>query len=305
LKIGLLTRNRNAWCSTRLREAMVKTGVEPFCFSFDEILTQISLEPRISVRGIDIIDELSAVLVRPIGRGSLEECLYRLDALHRAERNGLLIFNPPSAIEKALDKYYALTLLEENGIPVPRTVVTESPDEALDALDRLGGDVVVKPMFGSRGIGITRVSDREIAERIFRELQYFRHILYIQEFVQHGNRDIRAFVVGDGVVAAMYRSAKGWKTNVSQGASPIPVRLPDEFANLAVKAAQTIGCKIAGVDILETQSGPMICEINSQPGWKGLQRTTELNIASKIVNFVIQSVTERNYPASNKTLPGE
>ena len=155
----------------------------------------------------------------------------------------------------------------------------------------LGGDVVVKPMFGSRGVGITRVNDREIAERIFRELQYFRHILYIQEFVEHGNQDIRALVVGDRVVAAMYRSAEGWKTNVSRGASPIPLRLPDELGNLAVEAARTIGCRIAGVDILETQSGPLVCEINSQPGWKGLQRTTELDIASEIVDFVIQSVT--------------
>ncbi len=270
---------------------MVNAGAEPFCFSFDELVTRVSFEPKISVGGTDIAAELSAIIVRPIGRGSLEECLYRLDALHRAERNGLPIFNPPSAIEKALDKYYALTLLEENGVPVPRTVVTESPDEALGAFDMLGGDVVVKPMFGSRGVGITRVNDREIAERIFRELQYFRHILYIQEFVEHGNQDIRALVVGDRVVAAMYRSAEGWKTNVSRGASPIPLRLPDELGNLAVEAARTIGCRIAGVDILETQSGPLVCEINSQPGWKGLQRTTELDIASEIVDFVIQSVT--------------
>lgn len=270
---------------------MVNAGAEPFCFSFDEIVTRASFEPKISVRGTDLVAELSAIIVRPIGRGSLEECLYRLDALHRAERNGIPVFNPPSAIEKALDKYYALTLLEENGVPVPRTVVTESPDEALEALDSLGGDVVVKPMFGSRGIGITRIADREIGERIFRELQYFRHVLYIQEFVQHGNRDIRAFVVGERVVAAMHRSAEGWKTNVSQGASPIPLQLSSGLADLAVKAAQTIGCKIAGVDILETQSGPLVCEINSQPGWRGLQKTTRLDIASEIVGFINQSIT--------------
>jgi len=270
---------------------MMKAGVEPFCFSFREIVTHTSFEPKISVRGIDIISELSAIIVRPIGRGSLEECLYRLDVLHRAERNGLPVFNPPSAIEKALDKYYALTLLEENNIPVPRTVVVEDSDEALDAFDSLGGDIVVKPMFGSRGIGITHMDDRDIAERVFRELQYFRHILYIQEFIQHGNRDIRAFVVGESVVAAMYRSAKGWKTNVSQGASPIPVKLADELSNLAVKAAKTIGCKIAGVDILETQAGPLICEINSQPGWKGLQKTTESDIAREIADYVVRSAT--------------
>ncbi len=290
MKIGLLTRNKNAWCSSRLQKALVSAGVEPFCFNFNEIVTRISYEPKISVRGSDLLDELSAIIVRPIGRGSLEECLYRLDTLHRAERNGLPIFNPPSAIEKALDKYYALTLLEENGVPVPRTVLTENPDEALDAFDELGGDVVVKPMFGSRGIGIARVSDREIAERILRGLEYFRHVTYTQEFVHHGNRDIRAFVIGDHVVSAMYRSAKGWKTNISRGATPIPLQLPDELEELAVKAAKTVGCKIAGVDILETQSGPVLCEINSQPGWKGLQRTTKLDIAKEIIHFVIRSI---------------
>jgi len=291
LKIGLLTRNKNAWCSSRIREALVNAGVEPFCFNFNEIATKISLESKISVRGTNIVNELSAIIVRPIGRGSLEECLFRLDILHTAERSGLPIFNPPSVIEKALDKYRVLTLLEEEGIPVPRTVVTENPDRALEAFEELGGDVVVKPMFGSRGIGITRISDKDIAERIFRGLEYFRHVIYIQEFVHHGNRDIRAFVVGERAISAMYRYARGWKTNVSQGASPVPLQLSDELGKLAVRAAQTIGCKIAGVDILETRSGPLVCEINSQPGWKGLQRITELNIAQEIVDFVIQSVS--------------
>lgn len=270
---------------------MVDAGVEPFCFSFNDVVAQISLEPKILVDGRDIISELSAIIVRPIGRGSLEECLFRLDFLHTAERNGMPIYNPPSTIEKALDKYRVLTLLVENRVPVPQTIVTENPDSALDAFDKLGGDVVVKPVFGSRGIGITRVSDREVAERIFRGLEYFRHVLYIQRFVHHGNQDIRAFIIGDRVIAAMYRSAEGWKTNVSQGALPTPLQLSTELEELAVKTAKTIGCKIAGVDILETESGPLVCEINSQPGWKGLQRTTEVNIAEEIVDYVVQNVS--------------
>lgn len=268
----------------------MKAGVEPFCFSFSEMVAQTSFESKILVRDTDIVRELSAIIVRPIGRGSLEECLFRLDVLHTAERNGLPIFNPPSTIEKALDKYRVLTLLQETGIAVPRTVVTEDPEGALAAFDKFGGDIVIKPMFGSRGIGITRVSDRELAERIFGGLGYFRHVLYVQEFVEHGNRDIRAFVVGDHVIAAMYRIAGGWKTNVSQGAMPVPLQLSEELEKMVVDAAQKIGCKVAGVDVLETTSGPLVCEINSQPGWKGLQRTTDLDIAQEIVDYVIQSV---------------
>jgi len=271
LKIGVLTRNKNAWCSSRLIKALDNAGVEPFPFKFHEILGSIGLEPKIAVSGTRIFEALSAIIVRPIGRGSLEECLFRLDILHTAERNNLKIFNPPSAIEKAVDKYRALSLLSEKGIPVPETVVTENPDIALKAFDRLGGDVVIKPVFGSRGIGITRVSDRDIAERILRGLEYFRHLLYIQRYIEHGDRDIRAFVIGDRVVSAMYRSSDGWKTNISQGASPVPLILSEYLEKLAVRSARTIGCEIAGVDILETTRGPLVCEINAQPGWKGRQ----------------------------------
>jgi len=287
LKIGLLTRNEDAWCSAQIKKALKQRDATPVCFRFSDLVTKISFKPEVVAKSINLIKELRALIVRPIGRGSLEECLFRLDALHRIERFGVPIFNPPSAIEKAVDKYYALTLLEEHGIPVPRTVVTENADEALKVFPELGGDVIVKPIFGSRGIGMTRVSDSEIAARVFRTLEYYRHVVYIQEFVPHGTKDIRAFVVGDHVIAAMYRIAENWKTNVSRGAKPVPHKLEDEMESLVVKAAKAIGCEIAGVDVLEGPSGPLVNEINSQPGFRGLQLTTKIDIAQKIVDHVI------------------
>jgi len=288
--MGIITKNENSWCSNQLREAMTRQNINPVCFSFSKILAKICFKNPVFAADIDLVRDLSALIVRPIGRGSLEEIIFRMDLLHWLERFGMIIVNPPDSIEISVDKFYALALLYENGIPVPRTAVTESPEEALRAFHELGGDVIIKPVFGSRGIGSTRVSDPEIATRIFRALSYHRDVIYLQEFTPHGSSDIRAFVIGERVVAAMRRIAETWKTNVSQGAKPKSIRLNNELEELAVKATKTIGCKVAGVDILEGPEGPVVVEVNSQPGWRGLQTVTKTNIADEIVKFVLSEL---------------
>jgi RimK family alpha-L-glutamate ligase len=290
LKTGIITRDKDGWCSTRLREAMRKRNVTPVCFSFHQLVARVKYAPEASVGKTDILRDLSALITRPIGRGSLEEIIFRMDALHRLERLGMLIINPPIAIERSVDKYHALALLEEHGLPVPRTAVTESPEEALKAFHELGGDVVVKPLFGSRGVGSTRVSDPEIARRVFKAVSFHHGVLYLQEFIPHGSSDIRAFVIGDRVVASMYRVAETWKTNVSLGAKPVACKLDGELEDLAVEAAGVIGCRVAGADILESSDGPVIVELNSQPGWRGLQSVTEVNIADGIVEYVLSEL---------------
>jgi len=290
LKIGIITRNENGWCSTQLREAMRKRNITPICFSFPQLIARIKYKPEVSVGKVNILHDLKALIMRPIGRGSLEEIIFRMDVLHRLERLGMTIINPPLAIERSVDKYHALCLLEENDLPVPRTAVTENHEEALKCFHELGEDVIIKPVFGSRGIGSTRVSDPEIATRIFRALSFYHTALYLQEFIPHGFTDIRAFVVGEHVVAAMQRIAETWKTNVSLGAKPVSLKLDQELENLAMTAAKIIGCKIAGVDILESPKGPVIVELNSQPGWRGLQSVTKTNIADEIVKFTLSEL---------------
>jgi RimK family alpha-L-glutamate ligase len=236
------------------------------------------------------MEELDALLIRPIGRGSLEEIVFRMDVLYRLQRLGLLVINPPEAIEHCVDKYDLLAILEENGIPVPRTAVTENVNAALKAFDELGGDVIVKPIFGSRGIGSTRIQDREIASTVFRAITFHHGVIYLQEFVPHGFSDIRAFIVGDRVVSAMRRVSNNWKTNYSQGAHPESVTLDKYMLEIAVKSAKLIECKIAGVDILESPKGPVVVEVNSQPGWRGLQSVASVNIADEIVDFVLSEL---------------
>jgi ribosomal protein S6--L-glutamate ligase/tetrahydromethanopterin:alpha-L-glutamate ligase len=148
----------------------------------------------------------------------------------------------------------------------------------------------LKPLFGSRGVGSKRIFDAEVAARIFSSVRFHHGVLYLQEFVPHGDSDIRAFVVGERVVAAMRRVGDSWKTNVSQGARPVAIQLGEELEALAVRAAGVIGCKVAGVDILESEKGPLIIELNSQPGWRGLQSITQVNIADCIVDYVLSEV---------------
>jgi RimK family alpha-L-glutamate ligase len=256
-------------------------------------VARVKYAPKASLGETDILKDLGAIIVRPIGRGSLEEIIFRMDVLHRLERLGMLIVNPPSSIERSVDKYYTLALLEEQGLPVPRTAVTENPEEALKAFHELGKDIVLKPLFGSRGMGSTRISDADIAIRVFRTVSFYHGVLYLQEFIPHGFSDIRTLVVGGRVLASMRRVAdNNWKTNVSLGAKPVPIkRLDGEMEELAVKATETIGCKIAGVDLLEGgPQGPLILELNSQPGWRGLQSVTKVNIADEIVRYVLSEL---------------
>ncbi len=282
-----MTRNMEAWSSTQVREALTKRGIPYECFTFPRLVARLAYKPYFKVNGKSLLDDIDALIIRPIGRGSLEELVFRMDMLYKMERKGFYMVNPPNAIEHCVDKYDILALLEDEGIPVPRTLATESVNEAIAAFEELGNDIVVKPIFGSRGQGATRIIDKDIADTIFKAITFHHGVIYMQEFVPHGTSDIRAFVIKDQVVASMRRVATSWKTNYSQGARPAAAEISDEFKEIAIKAAQAVGCKIAGVDILEGPDGPRIVDVNSQPGWKGLQAVSKVNIGDEIVKFML------------------
>lgn len=288
--VGILTRNENSWSSTQLREALTRRNISSMCFRFPQLIARVGYQPYLNVSNISIPQEIDALIIRPIGRGSLEEIIFRMDILHRLERLGLYVINPPGAIEYCADKYAVLSILEENGVPVPRTAVTENVSEAIKTFHELGGDVIVKPIFGSRGVGSTRITDAEVAMTIFKAITFYHGVIYIQEFIPHGFSDIRVFIVGNRVVAIMKRVADTWKTNYSQGAQPVSIELDKTLEEMAIKSACLIECKIAGVDILESSRGPLFVEVNSQPGWKGLQSVTKTNIADEIVGFILSEL---------------
>src|SRR5207248_10840341 len=164
--------------------------------------------------GVNSRGGFDAAVVGTMPPGSLEQVVFRMDVLHRLEARGVPVLNPPRALEACVDKYLATARLGAAGLPVPPTAVCQDAGAALEAFAALGGDVVVKPLFGSEGRGMLRVSDPELAWRTFRALERVGSVIYVQEYVRHPGWDLRVLILGGKVIAAMRRHANGdWRTN--------------------------------------------------------------------------------------------
>lgn len=274
---------------TALQNALAQRGITAPCFPITRLTARLSARPWLAAPE-EPLETYDILFVRTIPGGSLEQIIFRMDALHRLENAGVRVINRPTVIERTVDKYYTSTLLEDAGLPTPRTVVTERFDEALLAFDELGGDVVIKPLFGSEGRGMVRVSDPDTAYRVFRALELGRYVYYLQEYVPHGCEDIRVFIIGGEVTAAMLRRGATWKTNVAQGAAAEPMRLGSGLREMSLRTAQTLGADYAGVDILPTEEGGYtVIEINGIPGWRGLQAATGVDVAERLVEYVLRT----------------
>lgn len=293
-RVGVASVEPEGWETSRLITAIRKRGVDPLVFDVSQTIVRVGKGKRHFEYQKNDLTKLEGILTRAIPGGSLEQVILRMDALHCLERLGIPFMNTPASIERAVDKYYTLGLLEMAGVPVPRTTVTQNAYDALHAF-RQFGDAVVKPLFGSGGVGMTRVSDPEVARRVFRALEASRYVMYVQEYLEHGDRDIRVFVLGGEAIAAMYRVGPAWKTSVRQGARPEPCKLSSDLAQLAVRCAATIGLEYAGVDVLETDRGPIVTEVNSSSGWQGLQQVTHFDIADRIVDRFFQVIEQTGY----------
>jgi RimK family alpha-L-glutamate ligase len=278
---------RGGWHEARLVEALQARGVEPMVLPITRLTGLIGGFCALSVDA-QALDDSDAVVVRAIPGGSLEQVIFRVDALHRLTRLGIPVINSPRCIERSVDKYFTSFLLQDAGLPTPRTITCERFEDAMAAIEELGGDVVLKPLFGAEGRGMVRISDPDIAYRTFRALELARSVYYLQAYVPHAGRDIRAFVIGDRVFGAMIRRGESWKTNVAQGATVEAVDLPPDLGKLALEAARVVGADYAGVDLLpRDDGGHFVLEVNGIPGWQGLQRTTALDVAGAIVDHLL------------------
>lgn len=246
---------------------------------------------RIEAGGLDLLREARAVLVRMMPPGTLEQVVFRMDALHRLVAAGVPAMNPPEAIEAAVDKYLATARLEAAGLPVPETWVGETADEALAAFERLGGDVVVKPLFGSEGRGLVRASDREVARRVFHAIERIGSVLYLQRIVDHPGHDWRLFVLGGRVLGAIRRHAPAgdWRSNVAVGGRAEAARPGEAAEHLAIAAAGAVGARMAGVDLLPDRDGRLlVLEVNAVPGWKALAAATGIDVATEVLRELLR-----------------
>ncbi len=256
--------------------------------SFSQIAAEIGgTENNRIFSGEHDLTKFDALLVRTMPPGSLEQVVFRMDCLARLEAQGISVINPPRALEAAVDKYLTSAKLQAAGLLTPRTITCQTPDDAMAAFDSLGGDVVVKPLFGSEGRGITRLSDPALALRAFKMLAQLGAVLYVQEFIEHEGCDLRLLIIGDEILAMKRRNPLDWRTNVSRGAKTELLLVTPEMVDLAQRAADSVGALVAGVDILPGKDGRLyVLEVNAVPGWKALARTLNVDVAARVLQFV-------------------
>ena len=294
------------WHTDELCRALAEHGHTGRVLPYEGLIARLGtgrgVARTLSVADMAVLDA-DAVLARIIPSGSLEQMIYRVDALHWIEKRGVPVMNSPRAIERSVDKFYTSALLQEAGLPTPETVVCERAADAMNAVVAMG-DVIIKPLFGSMGHGMVRVSDPDVAFRVVRSLEQLRIVFYVQRVVDHGGRDVRAFVVGGRVVAAIERRAPDgqWRTNVSLGGAARPFELPPSSQQLALSAAAAIGADYAGVDLLPSRDGTVfVLEVNGIPGWQGLKQATGVDVAGAIVEHLAARVRATRAPVTLAT----
>lgn len=287
MKIAILG-NEGSWYVSDLGRAATLRGHVWRRVDFRRLASAV-LESEVRVRAEEFpLAAAEAVIVRTMPPGSLEQVVYRMDALQLLERQGQQVLNPPRAIECAVDKFLTTARLAAAGLPTPRTIVCETSEQALEAFDHLGGDVVVKPLFGSEGRGILRVSDPDLAHRALRTLERTQSVLYLQEFVPHAGFDVRTLVLDGDVVGAMQRrNPTDFRTNVARQGVATPHQASALERELALRAADAVGACFAGVDLLyDPQGRCLVIEVNAVPGWRAFQRTTGTDVALRVIEFL-------------------
>jgi ribosomal protein S6--L-glutamate ligase len=279
-----------SWYRRDLERAAVERGHKITALPFERLCACVETG-RASVWGeaVDLSD-VDAVIVRTMPPGSLEQVVFRMNLLAQLEARGVQVLNSARSIECAVDKYLTTARLTAAGLPVPQTIVCENAEAALAAFDRLGGDVVVKPLFGAEGRGILRVSDPDLALRTFRTLERLQAVLYVQQFIDHEGFDLRVMVLDGRVLAGMRRrSPHDFRTNVSRQAKAEPVELSERDREWALRSAEAVGARLAGIDLLYDREGNgYVIEVNGVPGWQALARVTGCDVALEVIQSIEQ-----------------
>jgi RimK family alpha-L-glutamate ligase len=238
------------------------------------------------------LHDYDAILTRTMPTGSLEQITFRLASLHSiveadpAQRRTAVV-NPPRSLEIAIDKFATLAHVSALGYDVPETIVVQSRREAIEAFKRLGGDCVIKPIFGGEGRGVMRIQDAELAWYTFATLEKLSAVCYVQRFVSPGGCDTRLLVIGDSVIGIRRSNHRDFRTNVSSGGRSEAMEPDDAQVALATRICRSMGLKFASVDLLDClDGGQQVVEVNAIPGWKGAQSVAPFNIAARIIQLL-------------------
>jgi len=286
MKLGILSRNPKLYSTRRLVEAAEERGHEVRVLDHLRCYMNItSLRPSIHYKGEDLND-FDAVIPR-IGASVT---FYGTAVLRQFEMMGVYPLNESVAITRSRDKLRSLQLLARKGIGLPVTGFAHSPDDIQDMLEMVGGaPAVIKLLEGTQGIGVVLTETKKAAESVIEAFMGLNANILIQEFIKEaGGADLRCFVVGGRVVAAMKRQGKEgeFRSNIHRGGSATLVKLTPEERSTALRAAKAMGLNVCGVDILRSNHGPLVMEVNSSPGLEGIESTTQKDVASMIIEFI-------------------
>jgi len=286
LKIAILSRNTQLYSTRRLIEAARQRNHEVKVFDTLKCYMDIaSLRPSIHYKG-EKVDDFDAVIPR-IGASIT---FYGAAVLRQFEIMGTWPLNESVAITRSRDKLRSLQILSRDGIGLPLTGFANSPDDTQDLIKLVGGaPLVVKLLEGTQGKGVVLAETHKAAESLIDAFRELDANFLVQEFIREaGGTDIRAFVVGEKVVAAMKRTAKEgeFRSNLHRGGSATVIRLSPEERSTAVRAARKMGLNVAGVDLLRSNHGAVVMEVNSSPGLEGIERATGKDVANLIVQFI-------------------
>jgi ribosomal protein S6--L-glutamate ligase len=295
MKVLILSSNPALYSTNRLIEEFTKNDIE--CEVVDPSRCYLDLfsgQPMVYFMGKKLND-FDAILPR-IG-ASISH--YGISVVRQFEMMGVYCLNSSSAISRSRDKLRSLQLLSKQGIPLPKTSFASSTEQTQDLIKLVGGAPnVVKLVEGSQGRGVVLAETQKASESLIDAFRELHANFLVQEFIADANgADIRCFVVGGKVVAAMMRQAKEgeFRSNIHRGGKGMAVKLTPEERKIAVNAAKAMRLNMAGVDIIRSERGPMVLEVNSSPGLEGIEGATNLNVASEIINYI-----SKNYEKVSK-----
>lgn len=290
-RIGILAKGASSYSTKRIAEACRLRGhsvdvYDPTRFSL--IVENASGEVRYKGRELTPLDAM-------IPRIGTSMTLVGTAIVRQLEQRGVFVLNSSHAITVARDKLRALQVLARNNVPIPKTAFVKSGDDILPVIESLGGaPLILKVLEGTQGIGVMLADTRRVAQAIVETLDSVNQDVLLQRFVgESRGRDVRAFVVGGRVVAAMRRTATGdeFRSNVHRGGTTEPVTLDAAYEEAALRAARILGLHVAGVDMLESEAGPLVMEVNSSPGLEGIEAATGIDVAMAIVKHLEASLS--------------
>jgi ribosomal protein S6--L-glutamate ligase len=287
MKIAILSRNAKLYSTQRLQEAALKRGHQVRVI--DALKCYMNITPdrsEVHYGKGEILDLYDAIIPR-IGASIT---FYATAVLRQFESIGTYSMNPSIAITRARDKLRAHQVLARKSIGMPITSFAHSPSNTKDLIKMVGGaPLVIKLLEGTQGQGVLLAENSKMAETLIEAFRGLEAFFLVQEFIKEANgTDIRCFVIGDKVVAAMQRSAQSgdFRSNLHRGATAKSVKITPQERRIAVQASKALGLNIAGVDIVRSERGPLVLEVNSSPGLKGIEAASGLDIAEMIIKYV-------------------